>query len=343
MINFNKIYDTFDQVLIDKTPNLNRFHDYGEHRFVHTCTAALEITAMAIDIKPGDEVIMPSYTFVSTANAFALRGATLVFVDVTEDMNIDIEAVEKNITDKTKAVVAVHYAGSSCDIEKLSSLCKTNNLYLIEDAAQAIGSSYNGKLLGTFGDFGCISFHNTKNIHCYEGGLLIINNLELKNKTNMIIDKGTDRQAFLSGEVEKYTWQTLGSSYEIDQLRLAYLLPQIAVLDYITKRRQQIIAQYQFHLKDFNIFKNEQHNGHLFFIKTPKREALISFLAEKGITAYSHYEPLHLSEAGKKYGVCRMEMPHTMEAYNLLRLPVYFGLTDQEIMYIADCVKEFHE
>jgi len=343
MIKFNKVYNTLDQLQLDRSVDINHFHNYGNYRLVHTCTAALEIAALALDIKEGDEVIMPSYTFVSTANAFVLRGAKIIFCDVTEDMNMDLDFLEQLFTEKTKAVVVVHYAGCGADMKRLSDLCGQKNIALIEDAAQAIGVYQEDKLLGTFGDFGCISFHQTKNIHCFEGGMLIINNDKYSHVVDQIINMGTDKDEFFAGEVKQYTWQRMGSSYKMDDLRASYLRPQFSVLDYINRRRVEIVTRYQEALKDYDIFTRKDHNGHLFYIKVEDRDALKNYLFEKGVEAFSHYEPLHESKAGKKFGRTPSELTRTVDAYKLLRLPVYFELTNKEIDYITSCIKEYYE
>jgi len=315
---------------------------YNKSYLVHTCTAALEIAALAIDIKPGDEVIMPSYTFVSTANAFVLRGAKIIFVDVDENMMIDINCVKNAITEKTKAIVPVHYGGSICDMKALKELCD-DNIYLIEDAAQSIFNTDSE----TYSDFSCISLHSTKNITSGgEGGILIVNNNILDHTVSKIIEKGTNRSAFQNKEVEKYTWKTLGSSYSMDGIRCAYLYAQLLKWEQIISKRKKLVSLYQKQLKTFDVFKQEKHNGHLFYIKTndqQERNLLQQYLYVSGIESVSHYEPLHLSDAGKAYGEFIGENVHTKDAGRLLRLPLHVNMTEEDIFYICEKVKGFYE
>jgi len=313
--------------------------EYKNIHLVHTCTAALEVAALAIDIEEGDEIIMPSYTFVSTANAFVLRGAKIIFCDVDNDMNIEIDEIEKLISNRTKAVVAVHYAGTSCDMNRLTVLCKAHNLYLVEDAAQAIGSRYDGKALGTYGDLSCISFHETKNIHCYEGGMLIVNNPKLKDIVETIVNEGTNRMAFRDGLVTNYTWQSLGSSYNMDILRMAYLLESLKDMDRVLKRRREIVELYQSRLTGFN---RPDHNGHLYFLLVKDRTDFIEYMKSNNIQCCSHYEPLHKSVAGQKFGEYNT-MIGTENAAHLVRLPVHMHLTDHDVEEIIIKVEEYNE
>lgn len=281
-------------------------------RLTASCTSALELAALVIDIKEGDEVIVPSFTFVSSANAFVLRGAKLVLLDIhPETMCLDEILLEKAITPKTKAIVLVHYAGLTKNIEKVRELCNKHAIYLIEDAAQSIDSYYNGQHLGTFGDIGCISFHDTKNIQCGEGGALLINNKTLIEKIDVIIEKGTDRKAFLAGEVNEYTWKTIGSSYGLSEINVAFLLAQLKALKKVTKKRKSLYGLYQEVLKplklsgliDFPETANN-HNAHIFFIKLKdkqQRNELERYLLNSGIVVHTHYSPLHLSDRGKNY------------------------------------------
>ncbi|MCH4888445.1 aminotransferase class V-fold PLP-dependent enzyme [Acidaminobacter sp. JC074] len=344
MIKFNQIreYDmsfplktkeVYKEMISSHLPHFDEFH------LVHTCTAALEIAALALDIKEGDEVIMPSYTFVSTANAFALRGAKIVFCDVDEDMNIKLDQVEALITPKTKAVVPVHYGGASCDMFDLSDICKKNNIYLIEDAAQALGSYYKEKALGTFGHMACFSFHETKNIHAYEGGMLVVNDSTFAVKVDNIIHEGTDKTAFRKGQVANYTWQALGSSYEMDILRMAYLSESLKDLDKVTEIRRGIVKSYQSSLDGY---KRTDHNGHLFYLLVKNRSDFIDYMLSNDIECFSHYEPLHRSCAGKKYGSHGL-MTGTNLADHLVRLPVHTHLTDEDIDKIIKKVKAYNE
>jgi len=358
MIKFNEIYTTDKEkkmisdtlskgVLVGETfyhkqvlELLNK--SYKKTYLVHTCTAALEIAALALNIKAGDEVIMPSYTFVSSANAFALRGAKIVFVDVNEEMVIDLQAVKNAITEKTKVVVPVHYGGCSCDMKELKNICG-NHIYIVEDAAQSIFD----KSLGTYGDFSCISLHSTKNITSGgEGGILVVNNSDFINKVSCIVEKGTNRISFQNKEVEKYTWQTLGSSFCMDGIRAAYLYGQLLEKDDILERRKELVALYQEHLSAYEILKSKDQNGHLFYIKAKnneERDQLRKFLYKEGIESVSHYEPLHLSAAGKIYGEFKGLDKHTSDAYRLLRLPLHLNLKKEDIVYICQKVKAFYE
>jgi len=344
MIEFNKI-KTYEIEFPLK--DRDYYHDqigkllpeYNDFHLVHTCTAALEVAALTIGIQEGDEIIMPSYTFVSTANAFALRGANIIFCDVDSDMNIEIDEIEKLISNRTKAVVAVHYAGTSCDMNRLTELCNKQNIYLIEDAAQAIGSKYDGKALGTYGDLSCISFHETKNIHCYEGGMLIVNNPKLKGLVETIINEGTNRIAFREGLVTNYTWQSLGSSYNMDILRMAYLLESLKDMESVLKRRREIVNVYQSRLSGFNRI---DHNGHLYFLLVKDRTDFIKYMNSYGIQCCSHYEPLHKSVGGQKFGEYHT-MIGTENATHLVRLPVHVHLSDDDIEEIIKKVEEYNE
>lgn len=323
-------------------------------RLTTSCTSALELAALAIDLKVGDEVILPSFTFVSSANAFALRGAKLVFVDINpKTMCLDETLLEKAITTKTKAVVLVHYAGLTEHIEKVVEFCKNNNIFLIEDAAQSIDSYYNNKHLGTFGDLGCFSFHDTKNIHCGEGGAVLINNKSLIEKVDFILEKGTNRTAFLAGKIDNYTWQSLGSSYGLSEINAAFLFAQLQELKKITKRRKKLYSLYQNQLKplkekgfiDFSETTNN-HNAHIFFVKTKNlttQNSLIAHLKSNGISAYFHYLPLHLSKIGKNYPFINAsgEDYSSIESEKIVRLPLFYGLSENEVEWVCDGVKQF--
>lgn len=330
--------------------------DYNSHIFlVHSCTAALEISALALDISSGDEVIMPSYTYVSTGNAFLLRGAKIIFVDVDQNMNIDLEAVKNAITDKTKAIVPVHYGGISCDMDKLLEIAK--NIPIIEDAAQGIYSKYKNRYLGTMGNIGCISLHETKNINSKNGGILLVNDKSLIKKIEKIIEKGTDRIEYLKGNVNKYSWKSIGSSYSMSSLNSAYLYGQLEKSSYIVEERIRIFNKYKEGLnklidKNFievmNISKCSTHNGHMFFIKLKNeivRDDLIKFLEKKEIQTATHYEPLHNSKKGKEVGEFVFDdVRTTKDAKRLLRLPLHLNLKDKDIEYIIKRIEEFfHE
>lgn len=327
---------------------LSKITGCNDIRLTTSCTSALELSALAIDLTIGDEVILPSYTFVSSANAFALRGATLVFVDINPTtMCLDESLLEKAITPKTKAVVLVHYAGLAENIEILVETCKKHDIFLIEDAAQSIDSYYQNKHLGTFGDIGCLSFHDTKNIHCGEGGAILINNKKLVEKIDIILEKGTDRKKFLEGEVSNYTWKSLGSSYGLSELNAAFLYGQLQHLKDVTKKRKEHYALYQKLLRplkekgliEFPESANN-HNAHIFFIKVNNkntRDKLITYLSEKGISAYFHYSPLHLSEMGKNYQYIHSENDFSKrESEKIVRLPLYFFLKNTNIESVSN-------
>ncbi|SMP06991.1 dTDP-4-amino-4,6-dideoxygalactose transaminase [Desulfurobacterium pacificum] len=321
-----------------------------------SCTHALEMAAMLIDIKPGDEVIMPSYTFVSTANAFVLRGAKVVFVDIRPDtMNIDEKKIEAAITEKTKAIVVVHYAGVSCEMDTIMAIAKKYNLFVIEDAAQGMMSSYKGRPLGTIGHIGAYSFHETKNYtSAGEGGLLIINDERFVDRAEIIREKGTNRSLFFRGMVDKYTWVDIGSSYLMNDVSAAYLWGQIEKAEEINENR---MTSWKFYYNSLKILEEEGlielpvvpaecvHNAHMFYIKVKDletRNGLISFLKENGILAVFHYIPLHLSPAGKRFGrFVGSDIYTTKESERLLRLPMYYGLKKEEISQVIKGIFNF--
>lgn len=334
----NKAYEKYDDQV--KAYFKERYKVDDMH-LVHTCTAALEAAALALAVGPGDEIIMPSFTYVSTANAFALRGATIVYCDVDETMNMDVTLLENLITSKTKVIVPVHYGGYSCDMNALMDLANHYNLKVVEDAAQSINSFYDGKMLGTIGHIGCISFHHTKNIHCFEGGALLVNDPSLKSKIDHIVEKGTNRIAFEENKVSSYTWKTLGSSYLMDELRKKVLYHHLLLVDDITSKRQRLFNLYDNELKSYK--GHASGNGHLFFIMTKnheERQALKTFLSLQDIDARSHYEPLHLSSFGKQF--CTGPLPVTEKANCLLRLPLHESLEEVDIETVIKCVKEFY-
>ena len=317
-----------------------------------SCTAALEMCAMLIDIQKDDEVIMPSYTFVSTANAFVLRGAKIKFVDINpKTMNIDEDKIEKAITPKTKAIVVVHYAGISPDMDKIMKIAKKHNLFVIEDAAQAILSKYKDKYLGTIGDLGCMSFHETKNVTSGgEGGVLFINNEKFIKRAEIIREKGTNRKAFFRGEVDKYSWVDIGSSYLMNEISAAYLWGQLKNIDKIIKNRLNAWQIYYKNLKNVKaielpfIPEYATHNGHIFYIKTDKRDELLKYLNKKEIKATFHYIPLHSSIAGQKYGkFVGIDKYTTKESNNLIRLPLFYKIEEKKIKEIIKHIKEFYE
>ena len=323
-----------------------------------SCTHALEMAAILIDIKSGDEVIMPSYTFVSTANAFVLRGAKIIFVDIRPDtMNIDESKIEDAITIKTRAIVTVHYAGLACEMDTIMAIAIKHNLYVIEDAAQGLGSKYKGKALGSIGHIGTFSFHETKNIHCGEGGAIIINDKRFLERAEIIREKGTNRSKFLRGQVDKYTWVDIGSSYLPSELNAAFLLAQLEKLEEVTSKRIKIWNRYYNGLMNLSerglidlavISKESSQNGHIFYLKAKnidQRQALISYLKEKNIQAVFHYLPLHSSNEGKKQnvGVFNGTDEHTTkESERLLRLPMHCDLTSEAIDYVVLCINRFY-
>ncbi len=322
-----------------------------------SCTHATELAAILADIQPGDEVIMPAYTFVSTADAFVLRGATVVFVDIRPDtMNMDENLIEAAITDKTKAIVPVHYAGVSCDMDKIMEIANKYHLAVIEDAAQGIMSTYKGRALGTIGDFGCFSFHETKNFSMGEGGALLIRDEKDVENAEIIREKGTNRAKFFRGQIDKYTWVEKGSSYLPSEMNAAYLYAQLELADEITADRMATWNQYY---KAFETLAQEKkvelpfipedctHNAHMFYLKCKdleERTALINFLKENDILAVFHYVPLHTAPAGLKYGRFHGEDKYTTkESERLVRLPLYYGLEPEKTDYIISKVKEFYQ
>ena len=315
----------------------------------HSCTAALEMAAIMLDAKPDDEVIMPSFTFVSTANAFVLRGIKPVFVDIRHDnCNIDESLIEQAITSKTKAIVPVHYAGVACEMDSIASIAKNHNLMVIEDAAQAYGSYYNGKHLGSIGDFGTLSFHETKNIISGEGGALLINNEQYLDRSHIIREKGTNRTKFFKGQVDKYTWVDVGSSYLPSDIISAYLYSNLEIDSEIQQRRLEIWNFYYSTLKQFEgkvtlpfINNFATNNAHMFYIRFNKPEQRDSFIVHMkscGIVTPFHYIPLHSSPAGMKYTRTCGSMQNTdLISQTLVRLPIYYTLTQEEVQYITDC------
>ncbi len=322
-----------------------------------SCTHALEMAALLCDIKEGDEVIMPSYTFVSTADAFVLRGATPVFVDIRPDtMNIDETLIEAAITEKTKAIAVVHYAGVACEMDVIMDIARRHHLKVVEDAAQAIMCTYKGKALGTIGDFGCFSFHETKNFSMGEGGAILIRDPEYIEKAEILREKGTDRSKYYRGQVDKYRWQNFGSSYLPSDINAAYLYSQFEVAETINQARLDRFHQYYELLTPLMeagrielpvIPEGCEQSGHMFYIKTKdmeERTALIDFLKENDIMAVFHYIPLHTAPAGMKFGRFHgMDRYTTKESERLLRLPMFYQLTPEQVEYIAGKVKEFYE
>ena len=322
-----------------------------------SCTHATEMAAILANIKPGDEVILPSYTFVSTADAFVLRGARAVFVDIRPDtMNIDEKLIEEAITTKTKAIIPVHYAGVSCDMDKIMEIAKRYNLTVIEDAAQGVMSEYKGKALGTIGDYGCYSFHETKNYSMGEGGAIVIGHNDMIESAEIIREKGTNRSKFFRGEIDKYTWIDAGSSYLPSELNAAYLYAQLEKANEIYDDR---MTTWNLYYEGLSELKNKgriqlpiiplecKHNAHMFYIKCKdlnERSELISFLKLKGILAVFHYVPLHSAPAGRKYGRFHGEDKYTTsESEKILRLPLYYGINKEDVNRIIDVITTFYK
>lgn len=321
-----------------------------------SCTHATELAALLADIEEGDEVIMPSYTFVSTADAFVLRGAKVVFVDIRPDtMNIDENLIEDAITERTRAIVPVHYAGVSCEMDKIMQIAEKYRLMVIEDAAQGIMSTYKGKALGAIGDFGCFSFHETKNFSMGEGGALLIKDAKYIEDAEIIREKGTNRSKYYRGQVDKYTWLNYGSSYLPSDMNAAYLWAQLEMAQEITDVRLARWNQYKEALQplaDRGILELPVipdgcvHNGHMFYAKAKdiqERTELIDFLEENGVHSVFHYVPLHSAPAGRRFGVFHGEDKYTTkESERLFRLPMYYKLTEADADYVVQKVKEFY-
>ena len=326
-----------------------------ESFFVPSGTAALEMALMLIDIKPGDEVILPSYTFSSCATAVVLHGGTPVFVDSSlEDFNISIQQIIKSINKKTKAIMVMHYGGVACEMEPIMEVTKRNKIFLIEDAAQSVGCFYKKRPLGSFGDLSAFSFHETKNINCGEGGILCINNKKLLKRAYFLRDKGTNRESFINGDVNKYSWVDKGSSYLVSEFQAAFLFPQLKSLSAINKRRISIWNYYKSalarlegsgHLKTLDIPGYKLHNGHIFSIllrSSKDRDSLIAFLKKRNIATATHYVPLHSSKAGKKYGKCYQNIKITNQIYSYsLRLPIFDKLTFDDAKHVIKCIESF--
>ena len=318
-------------------------------------TTALEMAMLLCDLKEGDEVILPSYTFSSTATSVVLTGATLVFVDIRPDtMNIDEKKIEAAITDKTKAIVAVHYAGVACEMDTIMEIAKRYGLKVIEDAAQGVMSTYKGKALGTIGDFGCYTFHETKNYSMGEGGALLINDPQYNEQAEILREKGTNRAKFFRGQVDKYTWVDYGSSYLPSDMNAAYLWAQLEQADEINQDRMDTWNYYYNELKylqekgmvELPVIPEECiHNAHMFYVKLKnlsERTAFITYLRDKGVQSTFHYIPLHSAPAGEKFGRFHGEDQFTTsESERLTRLPMYYGIGEQDRKYVVDCIKEY--
>jgi len=330
---------------------------YGSPRALMTtsCTDALELAALLADIRPGDEVIMPSYTFVSTSNAFVLRGAHIRFADSYPDNpNIDPSQIEALVTPRTKAICVVHYAGVACDMDRIMAIARGYGLKVVEDAAQAVNSWYNGRALGSIGDLGCYSFHETKNYICGEGGALCINDPELIQRAEIIRDKGTNRQRFFRGEVDKYTWIDVGSSWVMSDMLAAILCGQLERADSVTARRLAIWDAYHERLAAWaerlgvrrpTVPAGCAHTGHVYHLRHRSlevRQRFIAHLAERGIMAVFHYQPLHLSDVGRSLGGATGQHPVTEEAGDrLVRLPLFASMTDTDVDRVVDAATSF--
>lgn len=318
----------------------------------HSCTGALEMCALLAEVGPGDEVIMPSFTFASTANAFVLRGATPVFVDVDADtLNIDPQRVADAITSRTRVVVAVHYGGIGCDMEALGALARDHDLLLVEDAAQGVGATLHGRPLGAIGDLGTLSFHETKNISCGEGGALLVNAERLADRAEILQEKGTDRQRFARGEVDHYTWVDIGSSFVLSDLAAALLADQLERVEQITAARREIWDAYHAAFEPLEragalrrpvVPPGAEHNAHLYRLMLPDRaarDAVIAALAADGISAYFHYVPLHSAPAGRRFGRSHGPMDVTdAAAQTLVRMPLWVGITGDDVARVAQGV-----
>jgi TDP-4-keto-6-deoxy-D-glucose transaminase len=320
-------------------------------------THALEMAALLLQIEPGDEVIMPSFTFASTADAFVMRGARIVFVDIRPDtMNLDETLVEDAVTERTKAIVVMHYAGVSCEMDTIMGIAAKYGLPVVEDAAQAVMSGYKGQPLGSIGDYGCYSFHETKNYSMGEGGALLIRDIANRDRAEIIREKGTDRSKFWRGEVDKYTWVDFGSSYLPSDLNAAYLWAQLELADEMNEKR---LAFWNIYLEELTGLERKgclelpvipegcEHNAHMFYIKTDnieQRSQIISFLKERGVGAVFHYIPLHTVAAGRKYGRFHGEDRYTTrESQRLLRLPLHYNLTEADVHKVCKELKAFYK
>ncbi|MDI9408331.1 MAG: dTDP-4-amino-4,6-dideoxygalactose transaminase [Candidatus Pacebacteria bacterium] len=352
----------FGGALAGDGPFTKKCHQWLESQFnipkallTHSCTAALEMAALLLDIAPGDEVIMPSFTFVSTANAFVLRGGVPVFVDIRADtLNIDESRIEAAITPRTRAIVPVHYAGVSCNMTAIMDIARRHGLKVVEDAAQGVMSRYQGKSLGAIGDLAAYSFHETKNVISGEGGALLINDPELVQRAEIIREKGTDRSRFFRGQVDKYTWQEVGSSFLPGELTAAFLWAQLEEAEFITSARLESWDYYYAGLQPLaarglirlpTIPDDCQHNAHMFYIvldRSIDRAGLINYLREQNIITVFHYVPLHASPAGQRYGRVVGPMTTTVEVSDrLLRLPLYMRLKTQDQDRIITAINQF--
>ena len=327
----------------------------GCHRalLTNSCTAALEMTALLLDLEPGDEVIMPSFAFVSTANAFVLRRAVPVFVDIRQDtLNIDEALIEQAITPRTRAIVALHYAGVGCEMDAIADIASRHRLAVVEDAAQGIMASYRGAPLGSIGQFGALSFHETKNLIAGEGGALLVNDSRYAERAEIVWEKGTNRSQFARGEADRYTWLDVGSSYLPSELNAAFLLAQIEQADYVSAERMRLWQRYHAAFDGLECDRTLRrpvvplhcrHNAHIYYLLLPSlpiRTALLASLRGSGIDAVFHYVPLHSSKAGRRYGRSIRDLPTTVAVSDgLVRLPLWVGMTDAQVDYVVDGVR----
>ena len=372
MIPFNRPYLTGNELafisqahnnsmLAGDGPFTKQCHSWLEHQIgfgrallTHSCTAALEMSAMLLEIEQGDEVIMPSFTFASTANAFVLRGGVPVFVDIREDtLNLNEKLIEDAITSRTKAIVPVHYAGVACEMDSILSIAKRNQLKVVEDAAQGVMSTYKGRALGGIGDLGAFSFHETKNLISGEGGALLVNDPELIMRAEIIREKGTDRSRFFRGEVDKYTWQETGSSFLPGELTAAFLWAQLGEAERITQERLSIWKNYHALLEPLEasgwlrrpiVPEGCQHNGHMYYVlldPSLNRQLALLSMKQSGVGAVFHYVPLHDAPAGKRYGRVNGTMEITnRQANGLIRLPMWIGLTPSQQNKVVESIQE---
>jgi dTDP-4-amino-4,6-dideoxygalactose transaminase len=331
--------------------------DAGRILLTTSCTAALELAALLCGFGPGDEVILPSFTFVSTANAIVLRGATPVFVDIRPDtLNIDERLIEAAITPRTRAIFPIHYAGVACEMDEIMAIARRHHLLVVEDAAQGVSAKYKGQSLGTIGQMGCYSFHETKNFSCGEGGALTINDPALEKRAEILREKGTNRSQFTRGQVDKYTWVDIGSSYVPSDMLAAFLLGQLENMEKITARRREIYLRYSDMLAPLvekGLIQTPflpQHctpNYHMFYLLAAdleERTALIDHLRQAGILAVFHYVPLHSSPFAKSLGVPQLDLPVTDDrSRRLLRLPMYYDLSDRDLAEVAEAILEFYK
>ncbi|MHC8412223.1 dTDP-4-amino-4,6-dideoxygalactose transaminase [Pseudomonas sp. Hz4] len=347
----------FNGRLAGDGPFTKHCHNWLEERtgcskalLTHSCTAALEMSALLLDIEPGDEIIMPSYTFVSTANAFVLRGGIPVFVDIREDtLNLNEELIESAITDRTRAIAPVHYAGVACEMDSIMALARRHNLKVVEDAAQGVMATYKGRALGSIGDLGAYSFHETKNVISGEGGALLVNDPDLALRAETIREKGTDRTRFFRGEVDKYTWQEVGSSFLPGELIAAFLWAQLEEADRITQARLASWDRYHKLLEPLEsrgilrrpiIPKECQHNAHMYYVLLAPdidRQVVLDKFKRQEISSVFHYVPLHSSPAGQRYGRTHGDLEVTnYQSERLVRLPLWVGITEEQQLRVVE-------